>query len=68
MIATYSPEGKSPGDAAAAGVPAGASAAASGAAAPVAPAANGSGYLNEVSALSARTVADGRTTSSSGLP
>jgi nucleotide-binding universal stress UspA family protein len=64
MIAAYPSQGKSP--ATAAPVPAGPSVAASDAAppegpGPVAPAANGSGYLNEVSSLSARTVSDGRT-------
>jgi hypothetical protein len=70
MIATYSSEGKSPGTATAAQVPAGLSGAASGAPAPeapeaardagaapapVAPATKPSGYLNEVSSLPAVT-------------
>ena len=55
MIAAYPSQGKSPG-ATAAPVPAGPSAAASGTSASEAPAANGTGYLNEVSALSARRV------------
>ena len=57
MIATYPSPGKSPAAATAAPVPAGSSAVASGAPAAEAqaPAAtNGSGYLNEVSSLSAR--------------
>jgi hypothetical protein len=89
MIATYPSQGKSPGAATAARVPASPSAADSGAPAPeapgaardagaapapVAPAAKGSGYLNEVSSLSSmasgrsalgdappRTASDGRT-------
>jgi nucleotide-binding universal stress UspA family protein len=55
MIANYPSQGKSPG-AATTGPTPGPSAAASGAPAAEAPAANGSGYLNEVSALSARRV------------
>lgn len=54
MIATYPSQGKRPGAGTAAQVPAGPSAAASGAPAQEAPAARESGYLNEVSALSAR--------------
>ena len=53
MIAAYPSQGKSPG-ATAAPVPAASAAAADSPSA--APAANGSGYLNEVSALSARRV------------
>ena len=71
MIATYPSQGKRPGAETAAQVPAGHSAAAPGAPAPggpaaardagavpapVAPAATGNGYLNEVSALSARRI------------
>jgi nucleotide-binding universal stress UspA family protein len=65
MIATYPSQGKSPGAETAARVPAGPSAAASGAPAEaggparnVVPAANGSGYLNEVSPLTARAASD----------
>ena len=54
MIATYQAPGKSP--ATAAQVPADPSAAAPGAPAPEAPGTTGSGYLNEVSALSARRI------------